>query len=806
MKLAEIIVDVPTMQTDKPYTYMIPKDLENQISVGSRVAVPFGRGARKVQGIIVSIVEKFSLPDNFKLKEISKVMDLNAVLNDELLKLSKWLAQTTYSFRINCIDTMLPSAMHAKYKRVVNLIDDNINDAEILQLFKKSKSIDFDDIDSDKHLVNKLMQLKKNNQVSLEYLVNDKAISKKELFIEKNITDEQIKDIIPKLRKNSTNQLRLLKVLLDEKSLNIKQAELTKKYKISNSTINTAIKNQWITKKQVEIYRNPYKRPVTRNYPLKLNDDQLVAVNTVAKSVKKHENKVFLLEGVTGSGKTEVYLQTIQKALVDGRNALMLVPEISLTPQIVNRVKGRFGELVAVLHSGLSKGERYDEWRRIHEGKAQVVVGARSAIFAPLQNIGVIIIDEEHDPSYKQDDNPRYQTREVAKWRAKYNNCPVILGSATPSLESRARASKHVYDLIKLPHRINNQKLPAVSIVDMREELANSGQEDFSAPLINAIKQRILNNEQVVLMLNRRGFSSFVMCRDCGFVLKCPNCDISLTLHMDTFSMKCHYCGHEEAIPKICANCRSRKIRYYGTGTQKAQKELLKLIPEAKVLRMDVDTTRKKGAHEKLLRRFGNHEANILLGTQMIAKGLDFPDVTLVGVLNADTSLDLPDFRASERTFQLLTQVSGRAGRAEKSGQVYIQTFNPDNYAIQLAKSQNYEQFYVKEMGIRHSMNYPPYYFTIKITANGNQEQQVASKILEISRYLKARLNSNAIFLGPSPSSIAKIKNQYYYQIIIKYKNEPKMHECLEFILNYYQKDAQKGLYVNIDSEPLSFM
>ncbi|WP_283096051.1 primosomal protein N' [Apilactobacillus xinyiensis] len=806
MKLAEVIVDVPTMQTDKPYTYLIPNDLKNQIAVGSRVAVPFGNGKRKVQGIIANIVNKSEKDMNFEIKEIDKVMDLNAVLNNELLELSAWLAKSTYSFRINCISTMLPSAMHAKYKRVVNLLDNNITDKDIINLFKNTKSIDFSEIDSNKKLLNKLMKLQKENKVSLEYLVNDKANSKKELFIKSNITSAEAEQYLKKVRKNSTNQQKLLHLILENDALEIKQSDLINRYQISNSTIATATNKKWILKKQVEVYRNPYKSTVSRNYPLKLNHDQSLAVNKIAKSINDHNKDVFLLEGVTGSGKTEVYLQTIQKALVNGKTALMLVPEISLTPQIVNRVKGRFGELVAVLHSGLSKGERYDEWRRINEGKAQVVVGARSAIFAPLKNIGVIIMDEEHDPSYKQDDNPRYQTREVAKWRGNYNNCPVVLGSATPSLESRARASKKVYQLLKLPRRINNHKLPNVNVVDMREELAKNGQEDFSEPLLSAIKQRLFKNEQVVLMLNRRGFSSFVMCRDCGFVLKCPNCDISLTLHMDTYSMKCHYCGHEEPIPKVCVNCKSRKIRYYGTGTQKAQKELLKLIPEAKIIRMDVDTTRKKGAHEKLLNRFGNNEANILLGTQMIAKGLDFPNVTLVGVLNADTSLDLPDFRSSERTFQLLTQVSGRAGRAEKEGQVYIQTFNPDNYAIQLAKQQNYEKFYAREMHIRHEMNYPPYYFTIKITANGGQEQRVASKIFEISKYLKAKLNNTDIFLGPSPSSIAKIKNQYYYQIIIKYKNEPKLNECLQFILNYYQKDAQKGLYINIDSEPLSFM
>ncbi len=803
MRLAKVIVDVPTMQTNDPYTYLVPDELSDKIQKGMRVIVPFGNGSRKIQGIIADVDNDGEFDG--KLKKIEGILDLEPVLNPELLSLSKWMSKKTYAFQISCILTMLPSVMRAKYQKRLVLNSDDV-DEDILKLFNGSTVIDFDVDKLPNDVVRKIIQARKKQQVVIKYKVQDNAKAKKIYALSSNMSTDEAKHELENIRKNSKNLIKILQYIISHPGESIAQRKLAKDYDISESSIKTAIQKNWFKRFLQEEYRNPYKQTVKRNYPLKLNDDQANAVNTISDSIEKENDQVYLLEGVTGSGKTEVYLQTIQRALKMGKTALMLVPEISLTPQMVKRVKGRFGDRVAMLHSGLSSGEKYDEWRRIENGEADVVVGARSAIFAPLDNIGVIIMDEEHESSYKQDDAPRYHTRDVAKWRANYHNCPLVLGSATPSLESRARATKGVYTLIRLPHRINNQSLPEVRIIDMKEQMKENGQEDFSNELLAAINNRLQKHEQVVLMLNRRGYSSFVMCRNCGFVLHCPNCDISLTLHMDSRTMKCHYCGHEEPIPNKCRNCGSKKIRYYGTGTQKVQQQLQRLVPNARILRMDVDTTRRKGSHERLLQRFGNGDADILLGTQMIAKGLDFPNVTLVGVLNADTSLDLPDFRSSERTFDLLTQVSGRAGRAEKSGLVYVQTFNPDNYAIQLSKKQDYELFYRKEMSIRHETNYPPYFFTVKITASDVNESKAAAKMFEIAKILKAKLSQQAIMLGPSPSSILKLKNKYYYQIIIKYKHEPNMDECLEYILNHYQKDAQKGLYVNIDPDPLNFM
>lgn len=802
---ARIIVDVPTMQTDQPYTYSIPAVLTNQIEIGMRVIVPFGNGKRLVQGFVIDLFDKNEFDG--RVKDIQSVVDLRPVVNTELLDLSEWIANETFSFRITALQMVLPSVMRATYKKRVRLIDEideNLQD----KLFQGQDSIDFDPEHMDAQIIKELLQLTKAEKAEMIYEVGNKAKVKMQLSIQPKLGFEAYENIRSGLRKNAKQQHLLVDYLqsLTENSL-IPQKQVVEEVGVTPASITAGARNGWLEKVETEVYRDPYKDTIIEPTDMQeLTSDQEVAVLAVDEAIKSGTNKTFLLQGVTGSGKTEVYLQTIAKALELRKTALMLVPEIALTPQMVKRVKSRFGDLVAVLHSGLSDGERYDEWRRIERKEAQVVVGARSAVFAPLDNIGVIIVDEEHEASYKQDETPRYHARDVVLWRSKRHQCPVILGSATPSLESRARAQKGVYEWLQLPHRINGHPMPEVTLIDMREEMKKTGESNFSEPLRHEITKRLEKKEQTVLMLNRRGFSSFVMCRDCGFVLPCPNCDTSLTLHMDTHTMKCHYCGHEEGIPKTCPNCHSRKIRYYGTGTQKVEEELKTLYPEAKILRMDVDTTRKKGAHEKILAKFGAKEADILLGTQMIAKGLDFPDVTLVGVLNADTALSLPDFRSSERTFQLLTQVSGRAGRAEKEGHVIIQTFNPDHYAIQYAKHHDYESFYKKEMSVRHMENYPPYYYTIQLTASYTDEAGAAKKMLEAVQFLKPVLSKNAIILGPTPKSIMRVNNRFYYQVVIKYKSEGQLKERLRELMTKSQAEVRKGLKLTIDSEPVNFI
>lgn len=798
MQVAQIIVDVPTRQTNNPYSYLIPESLEKQIQSGMRVQVPFGR--RRVTGFVVGLSDKTSFDG--KLKKISSLVDLSPVITPELLKLSEWMADKTFSFKISCLQTMLPGGMRTKFKKKL-LATDQIRDT-YPAIFHGQNEIDYDRQKFNNKTIAEILALRKSNQIKVHYELSSHAKPILSRAYKSKLNQQQIDHVLIDVQKRAVGQRRLLKMLYEQPSQTFLQSKLLHEG-VGRQVLDTAVKQGWVTETQVRRIRNPFLQPVSKSYPLDLNEDQQTAVNRINNAIGKQTDTTFLLEGVTGSGKTEVYLQAMAHALSIGKTALMLVPEITLTPQIVGRIRSRFGDQVAMLHSAMSSGERYDEWQRINSGQAKVVVGVRSAIFAPLENIGLIIMDEEHDSSYKQSDTPRYQTRDVAKWRAAYNHCPVVLGSATPSLESRARAMKGVYQLIMLPHRFNNHALPHVSIVDMKDEMAHN-RHILSKRLSNLITDRLEKHEQIILLLNRRGYSSFIMCRDCGYVPQCPNCDISLTMHKDTHTLNCHLCGHKEPIPTVCPKCHSKRIRHYGIGSQQLEEQVKDLFPTARVLRMDVDTTRKKGSHEAIINKFGAHKADILLGTQMIAKGLDFPEVTLVGVLNADSALQFPDFRSSERTFQLLTQVSGRSGRADKQGEVVIQTFNPDHYAIQLAKTQDYEKFYHTEMRIRHLGKYPPYYFTIKITGSSPSEKQTAYEMHQIAGFLRRYLTNKAIVLGPTPKTITRVNNRYFYQIIIKYRQEPKLKAALDDVLVKSQTKQQGGLLISIDNEPLDFM
>lgn len=808
-KVAKVIVDVPTMQTDQPFTYLVPENLNEQLAVGMRVEVPFGNGNRHVQGFVLAIEPMAATvldETNVQLKELVAVLDLKPVLNTEMLALADYMKEKTFAFKITCLQTMLPSVMRADYQKYIYLTDELSEELQD-QLFYGLEEISWDQA-QERGLLPQLMALRKQQKVDIRYEVTTRNKVKMVRFIQAAKEFEQLEEIRLGLRKGAKKKEQLLYYLQRLGTEKVTAVKEMKELGFSTALLNEAAKNGWLTFIEKEAYRDPFaNQTFEKTTALSLNAEQQVAVETILQSVQEQQSQTYLLEGITGSGKTEVYLQVIAEVLNQGKTAIMLVPEISLTPQMVQRFKSRFGEHVAVMHSGLSQGEKYDEWRKIERGEAEVVVGARSAIFAPIENIGVIIIDEEHEASYKQEETPRYHARDLAIWRSEYHHCPVVLGSATPSLESRARAQKNVYQRLRLTQRANQAAtLPTIDVVDMRQEVENGNVSSFSMSLQEKLQERLEKNEQSVLLLNRRGYSSFVMCRDCGYVLPCPNCDISLTLHMDSKTMKCHYCGHEERIPYRCPNCGQDKIRYYGTGTQKVEEELQTLLPDSRILRMDVDTTRRKGAHEKILRTFGEGQADILLGTQMIAKGLDFPNVTLVGVLNADTALNLPDFRSSERIFQLLTQVSGRAGRAEKPGEVIIQSFNPEHYAIQLAKAQDYEDFYTKEMYIRHRGDYPPYYFTVQITASHPEENEAAKQMFQIATKLKQGLSPQAILLGPTPNAIMRVNNRYFYQVIIKYKQEPMLQPLLKEILTDTQRATARGLKLSIDAEPMNFI
>lgn len=798
--IAKVIVDVPVMQTNKPYDYLVPSEFSGNILKGMRVVIPFGRGSRKIQGFVVDLLEVSTVDE--RVKEISSLMDLNPVLDEEMLKLGQEMADQSYSFQINCFQTMLPSVMRAKYEKYIKVLETDSTKLPEKYRQRDEEYIPWEEIEEN-HDLSLFMKLKKEGIVDVYYAVKDKRTNKKIRKIKKKLSHEKLQLEKEEISNRAKKQKELIEILIhsSEELLDYKEIQAQG---ISAAVLKEGENKGWIQTVYIEEYRDPYKDVTFEDFNAhKLNQEQENAYNQIAQTIADEEHRVFLLKGVTGSGKTEVYLQSIAKVLDKGQGALMLVPEISLTPQMVSRFKGRFGDQVAVLHSGLSDGEKYDEWRRIENKEANVVVGARSSIFAPIDHVGIIIIDEEHENTYKQEENPRYHARDIAIWRGKYHNSPVILGSATPSLESRARASKNVYQLLELNHRVNQKPLPEAEVIDMKLEAEKGNYSIFSEKLKEAMQDRLDKNEQIVLLLNRRGHSSFMLCRDCGFVKQCPNCDISLTMHKDARQMKCHYCGHQEPIPTQCPQCHNPRIRFFGTGTQKVEDELRVLHPDAGIIRMDVDTTRKKGSHEALLDQFGKKEAHILLGTQMISKGLDFPDVTLVGVLNADTSMALPDFRSSEKTFQLLTQVAGRSGRADLEGEVIIQTYNPEHYAIQLAKEHDYNQFYLKEMYLRHLSNYPPYYFMIQVSISHEKEIVAAKKMAEITQFIRRNLSNDAIVLGPAPKSVARTKNRYHYQTIVKYKHEPNLHQKLQELMQKTQGDQRSGLYMSIDPNPL---
>ena len=582
------------------------------------------------------------------------------------------------------------------------------------------------------------------------------------------------------------NQNTLLKELLKKKEI-----EITKQ----DSTIKTLMKKNLVSIILKEKYRLEYKTN-TKDKKVLLNQEQQKVVDRVL--ANQNSNKVFLLYGVTGSGKTEVYMNIIEGVIKQGKSAIVLVPEISLTPQIVERFMVRFGNDVAILHSGLNDGEKYDEYRKIINGEVHIIVGARSAIFAPIKSLGIIIIDEEHSQTYKQENHPRYHARDIAIMRGEYHNCPVLLGSATPSLESMARAGNNVYELLTLTKRAGKGSLPQVYLVDMKEEIKHN-HPIISELLDRKIKEKLAKKEQIILLLNRRGYSSIETCTDCGEVIKCPNCDISLTYHKTSEMLRCHYCGYATKKLTQCPKCKSNNLKDYGLGTQKLEEELQKKY-QARIIRMDMDTTSKKGAHQQIIEDFDAYKYDILVGTQMISKGLDFPKVTLVGVINADASLNIPDFRSSERTFQLLCQVSGRAGRSDLKGEVIIQTFNKNHYSIMYAKHHDYLSFYKEEMKIRKQLNYSPYYYMILVKISTKDYEKSFEEANIIGEYLRKNLSKSTYVLGPAMATVFRINNVYYQQCIIKYKKDDNIKDVLIKLDQHYKTNSK--VKVEIDIEP----
>lgn len=716
--VALVLVEVMSRTVDKTFSYNIPKELIDDVAVGKRVVVPFGR--KQVEGFVLEIVD--DITSDYHLKDIISVNN-DIVLTEELLSLGRAVSYSTLAPLISCYQAMLPKALKIKQKK------------EITKKYDTYYKV----IDNSFKLSDK--------QAEIVNIIKDKTVSEKEL-------------------------------------VNIK--------KISKARLNLLVEKKVLAKELRESYRlehNDISEEKNKLTPLQ---------EKVVKEIIDSNDTVYLLHGVTGSGKTEVYMALIEEGIKRGKQSIVLVPEISLTPQTLARFEKRFGKRVAVFHSALSEGEKYDEYRRVARGEVNVIVGTRSAIFAPLKDISYIIMDEEHSDSYKQENSPRYDTKMVALERCKYHKAKLILGSATPTLESYARALKGVYHLVNLKKRVGGRSLPKVEFVDMNKALATA-KGHFSLELIKRIEETLRRGEQVILLLNRRGYSSVLSCKNCGYVMKCPNCDISLTYHKTNNMLRCHYCGYATTYPKVCPECKEEALRDLGVGTEKIEEEVKSLFGNSKVLRMDVDTTSKKNAHQKIIESFGKGEANILIGTQMVAKGLDFPNVTLVGVLNTDTSLMIPDFRSSEATFDLLSQVAGRSGRA-KEGLVVFQTYNKDHYAISCASNHDYLTFYKEEMAIRKMMKYPPYYYLVLVKISGKDENSCLKEAVRCEKVLKKYLDKT-ILLGPTKAMIFKKMNIYTYQIILKYQYQDNLYEILDKLLNYYA--TKKIVEVSVTFNPV---
>lgn len=817
VKFAQIVIGLPI---DEIFTYSVPSHLKEKIKIGMRVYVPFGN--RKMTGYVVDFIDFSKRKD---IKEILSVLDERPVFDKDMLKLTKWVSDYYFCPWGEVVKAALPKGMDVKSYEFVMLSEQGREslkkriqkkkvEKKILDILSEVKGLKTNQLIKRTGIKNIHPYLSSLSEKGLIYTEKreEKSIEvlKKESFVRlcSQIKNKDIKDIIEKLCPHAPSQIKLLEFLL--KRGEVRTKEIKEGFKSSSSIIKALEKKALIEvyDKVLDFISVIEEKPPVEEF-LKLNSHQEKALKTIIKSIDSKKFSPFLLHGITGSGKTEVYLQAISYALNQGRNALFLVPEISLTPQLVTRFKNRFGHGIALLHSGLSRRERMREWEKVRVKKASIVIGTRSAVFAPIKNLGVIVVDEEHDSSYKQEENPRYNGRDVALMRAKYDKITIVLGSATPSFESFYNSRINKYHYLHLPERAEERLLPEVEIVDMRtftDEIKKTG--SLSPVLEKAIKERLLKKEQVLLFLNRRGFANFVMCKECGYVFKCLNCSVSLTYHSFKKQGRCHYCDFSAKIPDVCPQCQGAKIDSFGMGTQKVEDELKRLFEGVSIARMDRDTTRRRDAHEVIFNRIRNRDIDILIGTQMITKGHDFPNITLVGVISADGSLNIPNFRSSEKTFQLLSQVAGRTGRGELKGKVIIQTLSPEHYSITNAKSHDYINFYEKEISFRKILKYPPFTKLAVIKIEGYKEEKVLETINRIEKIFKGLVKGeeDVDILGPSRGIPPKIKNKHRCLILLKGKTVSYLHNTIRKGMMRFRRfdKTARGITISIDIDPIT--
>lgn len=729
MKLyAEVIINSEALEIDRPFTYKVPEEFNNEIKIGQIVKVPFGKGNKTSEGFILNLKNDDNI--KFKTKNIAAILVKDPVIDEDDINLIEFLREKTLCKYIDAFRLLIPVGImkgaKAKKKKVIVLKNEDLSNIKNPDGYKKI--VEFFKTNSGKYTKSELINEHSISQYKLNKLIENEVLSIEEESVFRYNDRVYNKD--------------------SAKTLTIEQENIIREY---------------------------------------INSD----------------DKMFLLKGVTGSGKTEVYMKLVERVLLEGKSAIILVPEIALTPQMIERFKGRFGVNVALFHSKLSDGERFDEWFRVKEGKSKVIVGARSAIFLPAKNLGLIIIDEEHENTYKSEQNPKYQTKEVAEYLSELKGCKVILGSATPSIETYYRALTGEMKLLELNSRVDNKAMPPMKVIDMRNELKGGNKSLFSRELFIAIQERLKRKEQIILFLNRRGFSTFVSCRSCGYVFKCNECDISMTYHKNGLLI-CHYCGKTKREPRECPKCHSKYVKFFGAGTQRVEEEVKKYFNNAGILRMDVDTTRDKHSYERIYNTFKNGEADILIGTQMVSKGLDFKNVTLVGILAADMSINIPDYRAAERTFQIITQVAGRAGRGDKQGEVLIQTYTPQHYSLQYAVNYDYEGFYEKEFTVRAMMKYPPFGKLLLINGTSKKEELLKNFMHKITMMIKPLVESclDIEILGPIPCMISKVKENYRWQIVIKGEFDSYFSKNIKEILYDENKNVYNDIRISMDINP----
>lgn len=807
--IAQVYVNTKNLNIDKPFDYLVPKEYEGKIAVGCRVKVPFGGGNIPKEGIVTALKQE---SDFDSLKALKSVIDDMPVLTKSGAALCFHMRKKYFCTFSEAAALMFPPGTDVRFEEWISLshkyyenthLCSGLRQEQLLSLLKNS--------DGCAEMLQIKSVLGKNARNTVNALIkkgiceasfrDKRRVNEKTIRLAYYCGEEDISDVIFSLQKSAPKQSAVLNTLKELGELSI--PDLISAASTTRNVVESLYVKGLISYREVEVLRNPLDSKSIENCtPLVLSEKQAEA----SRMILKERKGTFLIHGVTGSGKTEVYMSLVADALSRGRQAIVLVPEISLTPQMTSRFFNRFGNDVAIIHSALSLGERLDEWRRIRRGDAHVIIGARSAVFAPCDNIGVIIIDEEHEQSYKSESSPRYHARDIAGFLSEKHGCPLVLGSATPSVESYYKAKNGEYTLIELLDRFNKKPLPEVYIADMRTELREGNKTVLSRLLAEEMNENLKQGEQTILFLNRRGYSTFVSCRDCGFVFSCPHCSVSLTYHKNTDMLTCHYCGHREKIQYVCPKCGGNKVRDFGKGTQKAQEQIENIFPTAKILRMDADTTSGKRGHEKLLDKFSEEKTDILLGTQMVTKGLDFENVTLVGVLAADASLHIDDFRCQERTFNLITQVCGRAGRGEKAGRAIIQTYDPDNPTLLLASKQDYKLFFDEEIEYRRVFNYPPFCDIINITVTASDRDAAQLSASKIAMELKVllRKQKDCFIYGPSPSPISRIQGRHRYRLWLKCHADELLISELRNIIHEKHSSRNSDVSVTADVNPMS--